>query len=151
MTLKHQQSREARGKWELMVVVHEKNGLNILTLQSTKLIEFGLRRTPGCLPQASIAQAASKFPLSLCEKYASSLCAVCPFWSWIEASPSGFKNKQKKRQETCGGMAERCVERATESLSQLEKVKQLVYLSKTKSSLCSRVGKKKHKMLRVVK
>lgn len=39
-------------------------------------------------------------------------------------------------------MAEKCVERAPESLSQPEKVKQLVYLSKTKSSLCSRVGKK---------
>lgn len=54
----------------------------------------------------------------------------------------------------CGGTAEWCVERAPKSLSQPEKVKQLVYLSKTESFLTSqenRKRKKRKKMLRVVK
>lgn len=45
----------------------------------------------------------------------------------------------------CGGTAEWCVEHAPKSLSQPEKVKQLVYLSKTESFLTSQENRKKKK------
>lgn len=123
-----QRSRDMVG---LMLVVHGKNWLNILTLQAAELIEFGLRWPLVFLPEASRALAdASKFlPLIVFKNM-----SVVLTESLNRPSPSGFIKRQKKS----GGTALN----ALLSLSQPEKVKQPVYLSKTKPSPCSGVGKK---------